>query len=150
MNRMVIAGALTLIALVSASPCLASGQDLQTAPAVEAIKTRVVEAKAKGYRLTVKLSRDASLKLGRKPGASVSGKVVAITGEGFEITDHSPINGDTGTTIRYSEVASVKRQSAVGRVFKNIGEYSLLAAMGTVGVPVLLVSSLIGRPIYNC
>jgi hypothetical protein len=150
MNQKVMAGLLTFIVLVSASPCLAGVQDPQTAPAVEEIKTRVAEAKAKGYRLTVKLTRDASLNLGRKPGASVSGKVMAIMGEGFEIMDHSPLNGDTGATIRYSEVVSVKRQSAVGKVFKNIGEYSLLAAIGTVGVPVLIVSSLIGHPIYSC
>jgi hypothetical protein len=150
MNQKVIAGALTFIALVAASPCFAGGQDMQTAPDVEEIKTRVAEAKPKGHRLTVKLTRDASLKLGRKPGASVSGKVMAITGEGFEIRDHSPLNGDTVATIRYSEVASVKRQSGVGKVFKNIGEYSLLAAMGTVAVPVLIVSSLIGHPIYTC
>ena len=150
MNQKVIAGALTFIALVGASPCFAGGQDLQTSPDVEEIKTRVAEAKAKGHRLTVKLTRDASLKLGRKPGASVSGKVMAITGEGFEITYHSPLNGDTGATIRYSDVASVKRQSGVGKVFKNIGEHSLQAALSMVVLPVMLVSSLIGRPIFNC
>src|SRR5262245_41623600 len=150
MNQKVMAGLLTFIVLVRAGHWLPGVQDRQTAPAVEEIKTRVAEAKAKGYRLTVKLTRDASLKLGRKPGASVSGKVMAIMGEGFEIMDHSPLNGDTGATIRYSEIVSVKRQSAVGKVFKNIGEYSLLAAIGTVGVPVLIVSSLIGHPIYTC
>jgi hypothetical protein len=150
MNQKFIAGALTFLALVCASPCFAGGQDLQTSPDVEEIKTRMVEAKAKGHRLTVKLTRDASLKLGRKPGASVSGKVMAMTSEGFKIMDHSPLNGDIVATIRYSEIASFKRQSAVGRVFKKIGEYSLLAAIATVGVPVMLVSSLIGHPIYTC
>ena len=146
MKQKIMIWLMTIIMLASASPCLADGQDKQNAPAVEEIKARVTEAKAKGYRLTVKLTPDGRFKLGGKPGASMSGKVVAITDDSFEIVDTSPLNADIRATILYSETASVKRQNAVGKVFKNIGEYSLLAAI----VPVMIVSSLIGHPLYDC
>lgn len=141
---------LTISVLASASPCLAGGQDRQTAPATEEIKARVVEAKAKGYRVTVKLTPDGRFTTGGKPGASMSGKVVDITSGGFQIMDTSPLNGHTGAAILYSDVASVKRQNAAVKVFKNIGGYSLLVAVGAVMMPVIIVTSLTGHPLFDC
>jgi hypothetical protein len=144
MKQKVIVWFMMIIGLASASPCLAGGQDPQTAPAVEEIKARVAEAKAKGYRVTVKLNRDASLKLGRKRGASVNGKVTEIMGKGFTLTDRSPFDGQVNITIDYADVASVKRQSSAVKVFRDIGQYSLFVAAGAVAVPLYFVAGLLG------
>ena len=147
MKQKVMVWLMLTIVLASARPCWAGRQDQQITPAVEETKARVAEAKAKGYRVTIKLTPDGRFTTGGKSGASMRGKVVAITDDGFEIADVNHLHADIRATILYSETASVKRQSGVTKVFKNIGGYSLLVAVGAVMMPVMIVSSLTGHPL---
>jgi hypothetical protein len=126
---------LMALAVLSATPCLASGKDKQDSIALDKIKARVVKAQTKTSRVTVKL----------KNGETIKGQVEDVTEQGFTIRGQGATGAAFTMTVDYSSVAAVKGQSAWSRAFKNIGEYSLLGAVGVALLPLYGVLALTGR-----
>lgn len=126
---------LMALAVLSATPCLASGKDNQDAAALDKIKARVVKAQAKDSQVTVKL----------KNGQTIKGKVEEVTEQGFTIRGKGASGADFTATIDYSGVATVKGKSAWSRAFKSIGEYSMIGAAVVTVLPLYGVLALFGE-----
>lgn len=100
-------------------------------------------------RITVRNERFKRVIVELSNGSTVSGLITSVSDDDFEVTHERELKGRGATeTIRYSDVASLKRASRALRVLKRIGVAPAVIAFVAISIPVCQISILLKHAVF--
>ena len=130
-----------LIALsIAANSSLSRAQNKMTRDQIASqdMKLRMAVRNQKFTRVIVELNN----------GSTISGLITSVSDDDFNVMHHRELIGPGPTeTIRYSDVATLRRPSPGLRVLKRIAVAPAVIALAALSIPVCQISILLKHPV---